>query len=217
MPHWFSDAADNKTSMQTAYGTIQYGYDNNNRMTGLVNSWGGSFTYTYDQAGRLTLFQRIGLETSYTYTQSGALQRIEHQAQSQIKDFAEYTYDSRNFPTQKRTAAGDYNYSYDNNGQLTHASHPTLPQETFTYDSLGNRTQDEARAYGYDSKGQRLLDDGIFLYQYDGNGNVTSQLRKDMNSTDDVYRFTYSSKNQLIKTEVFAGSLGAKIREVTYV
>lgn len=39
---------------------------------------------------------------------------------------------------------------------------------------------------------------------------------KDINSAEDSYKFTYSSKNQLIKTEVFAGA-GAKIREVTYV
>jgi len=211
------DAADNRIAMSSGYGSFNYGYDSNNRLSSITNSWGGIFNYNYDIAGRLTSIARNGGNTNYTYTDSGALAKIEHIGNNQVQNYFEYFYDQRNFPKTKRSPAGDSNYSYDNNGQLVQATSPSLPTESFSYDALGNRTADEARAYGYDSKGQRLLDDGVYLYQYDGNGNVTSQLPKNINSTADAYRFTYSSKNQLIKTEVFAGSLGAKIREVQYV
>jgi len=125
---------------------------------------------------------RPGSNTNYTYTTSGALEQINHLVSGISRDYAQYSYDHRNFPVQKRTVSGDYNYQYDSNGQLVTASHPSLAAEVYTYDSLGNRLTDhESMAYGYDSKGQRLLEDGVYNYQYDNNGNLLSKLNKDAN------------------------------------
>jgi YD repeat-containing protein len=58
---------------------------------------------------------------------------------------------------------GTSNYSYDNTDQLTAATQTFQPNETYSYDANGNRTNP-----GYQtSPNNRLQSDGTFTYSYD--------------------------------------------------
>jgi YD repeat-containing protein len=44
--------------------------------------------------------------------------------------------------------AGAHNYTYDNIYQLTQATHPSMSNEQFSYDGVGNRQTSEGQAPG---------------------------------------------------------------------
>ena len=200
---------------------LSYTYDSDNRLSS-VSGFSGNFQYGYDNVGRLAQISRPGGISTYSYTPSGGLASILHNENDPLStgfvDGENLSYDSRNFPTVRRSPAGqEYDYSYDANGQLVGVTNSNLSagNESFTYDSIGNRLTDaQSHAYGYDSKGQRLLDDGVYTYLYDNNGNVTSKINHD--STKDAFNFAYNSKNQLIQTQVINGTFGGLKRQVNY-
>lgn len=209
------DSIDNLLSMQSAYGNFNYSYDNTNRLISMSNSFGDSFGFEYDSASRITKMSRPGGYTNYTYNPSSGVEAISHySANNALSSFASYEYDQRNYQTIKRTPAGDFNFSYDNNGQLTTANNPYGKNESFSYDGLGNRTSDEQGSFEYDVKKQKLESDYQFNYFYDNNGNIIRKYPKDVTKT--AYKYSYSSSNQLIKIEVLKDILGQVTKTVDY-
>lgn len=206
------DENGNRTQADTSIGSIGYGYDASNRLISLSNSWGHSFGFNYDQANRLIQITRPGSSSTFSYTAGGAIASIQHLQGATVKSFADYSYDLRNYPIQKRTLAGDFNYGYDPNGQLTSVS--GIQSENFAYDALGNRITDENGNYVYDSTSQRLTEDWQYNYQYDLNGNLISKIPKNQNAK--AYQYVYSSKNQLIQVRVLASSLGAAEKDIFF-
>ena len=92
---------------------------------------------------------------------------------------------------------GTHTYTYDDLNRLTGAIHPSgsqawLPNETYAYDAVGNRTSSHlSSSYTYDDA-NRLLSDDSFTYTYKGNGNLESRTAKAGNPTlplvlDDKY------------------------------
>jgi YD repeat-containing protein len=104
----------------------------------MANSNGDAFNFGYDQANRLTALLRPGSRTDYTYKPSGVVDTITHSVSGTTKAFAQYDYDLRNYPIQKRNVAGAASYAYDGNGQLTGVTAPS-GNETFSYDSLAEK------------------------------------------------------------------------------
>ena len=75
---------------------------------------------------------------------------------------------------QKQTEHGVYDYGYDAADRLTSAQNPTLADEMFTYDAVGNRKTDATTGtteWQYDER-DRLLSDGATAYDYDANGSL---------------------------------------------
>ena len=93
------------------------------------------------------------------------------------------------------------NYVYDNIYRLTQATRPlpAQPNETFSYDLLGNRLRRDAQVSdSVIGAGNRLLEDGEFTYQYDANGNLTQKTQKSNGATT---RYSYDAEDQLVRVD----------------
>lgn len=206
------DNNGNRVLVSSAIGSIGYSYDSLNLLVAIQNSWGDVFSFEYDGIGRLKAMTRPSGRTDYSYL-GDTVANIIHSSGGITKSFVEYTYDERNYPVSKRSPAGQLAYSYDSNGQLT-GSAGIGSAETFTYDALGNRSQDHNGYYTYDSSSQRLLEDWQYKYSYDANGNLTQKTPKD--SSKNAYVYSYSSKNQLIQVLTLESPLGQVVKQVDY-
>ncbi len=211
------DLDGNRTQLSTSNGySVSYGYDQDDRLTGMATP-SGNFAFGYDGAGRLTGIARPGGSSIFAYTSGGALSSIQHN-ESNGSDFENLTYNKRYLPTIKRTPAGEYDITYDGDGQILTASNPNtgVAAEGYSYDSMGNRVTDSlGGSSSYDAASQRLTDDGNFSYMYDNNGNTLRKISHD--ATKESFAFTYNSKNQLIQTQVFIGNvLGSVKRQMNY-
>jgi RHS repeat-associated protein len=89
---------------------------------------------------------------------------------------------------------GAKTYSYDNLSRLTGVMKGVLEDESYSYDTVGNRLSDIARnTYSYNSSNELLNYDGV-SFQYDANGNIVSKT--DSSSTTS---YVYDSENRLIE------------------
>ncbi len=181
--------------------TLTYGYDAFGNRTSLSDSKGGSVSYSYDAAKRLT---NLGM------TVNGSVA-----AQVTIG------YDNANRLTgMTRTApsvGGDTittSYNYDNADRLTNITHKdttrsvTLANYTYGYDKASELTsyQDNSGnslTYGYDKVGELTSAIGTlasqsytFNYNYDLNGNRTS-TSTDVNGTLTTATYTTGTDNEL--------------------
>ncbi len=103
------------------------------------------------------------------------------------------------------------NYVYDNIYRLTQATRPlpALPNETFTYDLLGNRLRRDGQAAdSVIGAGNRLLEDAEFTYTYDNNGNLIQKTQK---SNGSVTRYVYDAEDQMVRID-FPGGTNAQYR-----
>jgi RHS repeat-associated protein len=192
------DADNNLTSKTDRKGqTIQYVYDALNRLTQKtypdstsveyvydlagkvqsVNDPTGSYTFTYDNMGRL-----IGTSTQYSFLPNQPLTNS-------------YTYDANSNRTGYTAPDGSTNtYSYDTLNRLTSLSNSWAGSFGFTYDALSRRTQlsrpnGVTTSYSYDNL-SRLL-------------NIVHQLS---GSTIDGDSYTLDSAgNRTSKSDALAG------------
>jgi len=107
-----------------------------------------------------------------------------------------YTYTPAGNITNKNTEHGNYSYNYDNLDRLTTADYPTLTDETFTYDALGNRITDSntgttAWLYNQDNQLLNSVDD---QFSYDANGN---QVEEKDSSGQLQKQYIYNTENRL--------------------
>ncbi len=103
-------------------------------------------------------------------------------------------------------------YGYDPTSQLTSAdySDPSLADESYSFDLVGNRTMT-----GYQTgTGNRLLSDGTYSYEYDDEGNRTKRTKT---STGEVTEYEWDFRNRLTKvTEKDSSGNVTKVVEYTY-
>lgn len=124
------DPNDNPTSLVTAAGTINYTYDNANRLTGEAYPDGTTITHAYDAVGNRT--QRTvtkggtATATAYTYDAADQLTSVNGQA---------CTYDANG----NLTGTGARTYAYNADNRLLEVRTATGPIATFTYDHEGRR------------------------------------------------------------------------------
>nr|WP_321349312.1 RHS repeat-associated core domain-containing protein [uncultured Methanoregula sp.] len=149
----------NLQTMVNTYGTVQYGYDNLQRLTSATFPNGGITVSYWDVLGNVNTAARTttdGQNCSYTYDQYDALNRVTHlNASLAVPGFANvsyglgYVYDAAGNVTQ-RTLTGLANtitatYGYDTMDRLTSVS-----------ESAGGALTATA-GYQYDSAGRLLL------------------------------------------------------------
>src|SRR5207253_2719312 len=93
-------------------------------------------------------------------------------------------------------------YTPDAAGQLTAATHPGasgLPPESYSYDSVGNRTG-VCGSESYNGN-EQLLCDATYAYTYDNEGNMLSRtLRSDPTSPTSITGYAWDAEHHL--TEV---------------
>lgn len=149
---------------------------------------GTLYQYTYDALDRLTTLDRNAADSSLTYDDANQLSQINHGGGHRSYDY-EYDAVSR-VSAWQGVADESRSFEYDNAGRLTSVQSPSQP-ETFNYDALGNRLNNNAQ---YDAA-NRLLEDDNHQYSYDVNGNRITKTDK---ATGEVERYTYNSLDQLV-------------------
>lgn len=201
-------AAGNRIGMSSFLGSVGYNYNNSNLISNVTNHKGEVFGFAYDFANRLTSMSRPGsLSTINTYDANSFLTSMTHKKSGTTISGFGYGRDQVNNRTQMETMQGTHLYQYDSEGQLTSASHPEADAlhtlETFSYDSVGNRTADNQGSYSYDDNKYRLEEDWKYIYAFDLNGNVITKQEKNFGKT---WNFTYSAENQLTGIEITEGA-----------
>jgi RHS repeat-associated protein len=204
----------------TSYeSTVGYTYDAGNRMTQAVDSAGGTITEAYDNLDRLTSETTPQGQISYGYDLGGRRASMTVAGQPQVT----YLYDNANRLTQiaqgTSTVGFSYDtanrrstltlsngvnmaYTYDNNSRVTGITYKfnatTLGNLTYSYDSLGRRTQvggsfaqtdlpGSITSATYDAANELTNWNGTSI-SYDSNGNMLS---------DGSNAFTWNARNQV--------------------
>ena len=121
--------------------TIEYSYDENNRVAGITVPGQGQITYnTYQWNSPTRVTLPGGSTTDYTYDPLMRLNTITAKDPGQNTVMTRnYTYSQAGNITDKDTEHGNYTYQYDNLYRLTEAVNPTIADEEYTYDPIGNR------------------------------------------------------------------------------
>jgi len=183
-----------------------------NRMN--VNAQGNKrVDYAYNAISQvITKYRYSGnnlvAETNNTYDDRDRLTNIIHSnGANTISSYAQ-TYDAGSKITSITGADGSSTYTYDNTNQLTGADYDFQDNESYSYDSNGNRTND-----GYvTGVNNQLLEDNKYLYEYDLVGNRTKRTDK---STNEVMEYRWDIRDRLTGITV-KNDLGEIIRTAEY-
>jgi len=108
-----------------------------------------------------------------------------------------YSYDKMDNILTKSTEHGMYSYTYDELYRLIGAHNPTLEDEAYTYDPVGNRTTAAGipGEWTYNANNE-LLGYADISFEYDANGNTIKNV---LNST--IADYTYNIENRLSRYE----------------
>lgn len=189
--------------------TIIYDYDEGNRLAGINIPTQGQISYAYNTANwnsPASMLLPGGSKQDYTYDPLMRLKTITAKDPGQNNLMTrDYTYSTAGNITTKATGHGNYTYNYDSLNQLTTALNPTLPDEAYTYDNLGNRITDVkvSGTINYNANNE-LETRGNTSYVYNANGNMT---KKTIDQT--VTRFFYNIEDRLERVEDGSGSVTA--------
>jgi RHS repeat-associated protein len=147
------------------------------------------------------------LSTAYTYDAANNLTGISHETPgSTVVASYSYTLDPADRLTEEVHSWGSgsstdtTDYTYTANNQLTGVTHSnsSFANESFSYDSNGNRTMT-----GYTTgTGNELTSDGTYDYTYDANGNM---ITKTDIATGDELIYTYDFRNRLVEVDQVVG------------
>ncbi|MBI1928691.1 hypothetical protein HYR99_31160 [Candidatus Poribacteria bacterium] len=211
------------TMTDSLTGVTGYAYDALNRLTGVTNPSAQTVGFAYDALSRrtTTAFPN-GVTTSYAYDAVSQLTSLVHKlGVTTISSFG-YTYDkvgNRTTLSTTRTEVAVNNvlgYTYDALNRLIQAVRPlpAQPDETFDYDSVGNRLRrDEQTVDSAFDNANRLLADEQFTYAYDLNGNLVQKTDK---GTGKITQYTYDAENQLIQIQEFPDSISLPSKTAGY-
>jgi RHS repeat-associated protein len=107
------------------------------------------------------------------------------------------------------------NFGYDATGQLTSADRGQGADESFAYDDTGNRIVNNSIV----GKGNRIQNDGNFIYTYDAEGNLTRRQRVIMAQGADTLQeytaYSWDHRNHLTKVEFFTAA-GVLLKRVEH-
>ena len=200
------DDADRRTQMVDHSGfTVNYEYDAVGRLAELNDGSGHLIVkYTYDPAGHLVRGDMgNGTYTAYTYDASGdLLDLVNHAPDSTVNSKFGYTYNGLSLRTTQATLDGTWTYSYDADGELTHAvfasTNPALANQdlAYIYDAVGNRTStviNGVTATYTTNDMNEYTSAGGTTYTYGADGNLISE--KDAAGTT---TYTYDENNHLV-------------------
>ena len=171
---------------------------------------------TYDAASQMSgiarfadlLGQQSIAASSYAYDLAGKLTRLTHRSSSIVYADYQWTYDAADRITQFVSPDGTSDYSYDNRGQLTGANNSSQPNEAYSYDANGNRTN-----AGYQTgANNQLLSDGTYSYTYDNEGNRISRTNI---AKGEVTLYSWDYHNRLTSVVTQNGS-GTVTESVAY-
>ncbi|MBW1928939.1 MAG: RHS domain-containing protein [Deltaproteobacteria bacterium] len=186
-----------KTFTDPSGTTYTYSFDENNRLASIGIPGKGEVTYSayhWNSPSRISL--PGGSSTEYTYVPLMRIKGILAKDPGQNAQVSrQYEYSPVGNITTKETEHGQYTYQYDKLYRLIEATNPSLDNESYTYDLLGNRLSSSSTTgtWSYNGNNELLSYDGI-SFQYDANGNT---IQKNANGTTTDY--VYDIENRLIE------------------
>jgi RHS repeat-associated protein len=207
----------------TASGTTNYVYDALNRATQINQSGNGvadkRVDLTYDAASQMTGMNRYSdldgnnqvASSDYQYDAAGRLTDLKHSHNGNtIADYG-WEYDKGSRITKSIDPDGTSDYNYDKTNQLTGTDNSDRTDESFQYDSNGNR-----KGSGYSTGvNNQLLSNGTYNYEYDGEGNRTKRTEI---ATGKVDEYVWDYRNRLVSvvTRDSSGNVINKKSDYTY-
>ncbi len=231
------DAVGNRTEVMDSLnpsGTITFGYDADNRLTGItMNVTGASdhpvVTLQYDQDANLTSISRSTssagnqVNTALGYTHRNLVQSITDTSSTGNVTLAAYTYGydaAHNLQTQSEydnvaNVTLSFTDSYDALNQLTGVSASTMAyNESYSYTNAQNQDLNGNRAsasfgstnqtYGAPAPDNRLTTDGQYTYAYDNQGNLTSKWGSE-GGVLTTYSYSWDFRNRMTSASVNRG------------
>ncbi|MCC3529455.1 MAG: RHS repeat protein [Microcoleus sp. PH2017_22_RUC_O_B] len=195
-------------------GTKSFTYDDANRVTRITQSGNGVSSKRvdmgYDAAGQVKDVTRYsdlsgtGLvaKSEYAYDRGGRLTQLSHAKGNTILANYAWTYDFANRVTGFNSPSGNISYSYDKRDQLTGADYSSGSDESYSYDDNGTRNSSSYLT----GNNNQLQSDGVYNYQYDGEGNLTK--RTDI-VTGEVTEYSWDYRNRL--TQVVGKNGGGSV------
>jgi RHS repeat-associated protein len=215
---------DNSGTPMAPHVVINYGYDNANNQSSVSDNFGGTASYTFDNAERLTqatltLGATLVAKSVLNYDNGDRLTGVTDSTGGTATINRAYNYDNADRLTQitdSSSSAGSlasYVYGYDNANRVTSYTGPdgTLGYSYDITNQLTAVTGAHTESYGYDSNGNRNTNgntpgtdnrqqsDGTYNYVYDNEGNVLTQTR----ISDGQYTtFTWDDRNRLTEAVV---------------
>jgi RHS repeat-associated protein len=142
--------------------------------------------------------------STYQYDSLNRLERLAHDNTTSTVAFYDYVYDGDDRIISISDVDSVTSYTYDDRDQLTGADHtePGNPDETYRYDANGNRVESHLHNDGYvTGPANRLLSDGSFDYEYDGEGN---RIRQTNIASGNYREFEYDHRNRLLAVVDFS-------------
>jgi len=185
------DTAGRRATMEDQLGhRTVYHYNAHGDIEYLTDETGAEIVrYTYDAAGRLALKTLgNGVYTAYAYSPAGQLMELANFQEdgAVLSEFA-YTYNSHGERATMTTTygegdarqAGEWQYDYDDTGQLVGWTAPDGRYVEYNYDGLGNRlsVQDAGVTtdYALNSRNQ-YTQVGDTTFEYDADGNLIKEI-----------------------------------------
>jgi RHS repeat-associated protein len=184
--------------------TYAYTYDPNNQVSSINLPGVGQITYNAYQWTRPTLMTLPGgtrKEMSYDPLMRISQLATKDPGGNPVLNY-QYGYDKMDNIVNKATEHGPYTYTYDNLYRLAGAVSPALPQESYTYDRVGNRlTSSNASDWTYTANNELQSYNGV-TFQYDLNGNATQK-----NDNGAIQNFVYNEEDRLEEVKDDTGTL----------
>ncbi|NJR32299.1 MAG: RHS repeat-associated core domain-containing protein [Chamaesiphon sp. CSU_1_12] len=206
----FGDLTQRKDRQGTStIATLDYLYNKNHQLTRLTQSGVGLSTQTiemdYDRLSQLKQVKRAVatnpglLITDYGYDGAGRLLDITNKFNSTVISNYNYGYDDGNRLSSKNGTDGTSSIDYGNDNQIRAVDNASRPDESYSFNALGIR----AGWMTDPLDKRRVLNDGVYQYQYDNEGNLT---RKEEIATSKVTSYTWDDRNRLSRVNLSDGT-----------
>jgi RHS repeat-associated protein len=177
-----------------------YIHNKQEQLTHLYESPTQFIRFTYYSTGRLKTKYFPGelVRAEYDYFADGNFKTIAYKKSDDtvLSSFA-YNYDHIGTIEDMTDLEGLHDYGYDKVYQLTSATHPSLPADTFTYDPVGNRKTSAGHFdWSYDDNNRLESYNGV-SFEYDDNGNTVKKTEG-----DSATRYHYDFANRLRQADL---------------
>jgi RHS repeat-associated protein len=196
----YPDPSTAGTSSTTDYEQLTY--NSYGQLTGRRGRDGNSFSYSYDNLGRLRTVDAPGSQPDVTYSYDNLGRVVEA---SQSGHTISYAYDALGRLTSETQASRTVSYEYDAAGRRTKMTWPDSFYVTYVYDDAGEVTAIRENGatsgagvlatFAYDNLGQRTTltrgNGSSTSYTYNGGSRLT-QLYSNLGGSSYDFNETYS-------------------------